>query len=249
MEESVRKIFRDILTAIQNISVTVDPPVGGATEAKQDTLIAAVDGVESLLTTISGNIADIETLQTTGNASLSVLDDWDESDRAKVNLIAGQAGIAGGTGVDGATVPRVTLATNVGLPAGTNNIGDVDILTNVPPTPNTTGGYDVANNIDVDETEDAVKTSAGKLYGWFWYNDGAAEVYIKYYNDTVANITVGSSTPFMTIAIPAGGASNVEFGAGIPFSSAITIAATTGVATADTGAPAANQVVGFSLYK
>jgi hypothetical protein len=72
--------------------------------------------------------------------SLQIMDDWDESDRAKVNVIAGQAGIAGGTGVDGATVPRVTLATDVGLPAGTAaigklvansgvDIGDVDVLT------------------------------------------------------------------------------------------------------------------------
>lgn len=65
-------------------------------------------------------------------ASVGIMDDWDESDRAKVNLIAGQAGIAGGTGGDGATVPRVTLATDVGLPAGTNNIGDVDVLSVIP---------------------------------------------------------------------------------------------------------------------
>lgn len=56
-------------------------------------------------------------------ASLAVIDDWDESDRAKVNPIVGQAGIAAGTGVDGATVPRVTLATNVGLPAGESFLG------------------------------------------------------------------------------------------------------------------------------
>lgn len=43
-------------------------------------------------------------------ASLSVLDDFDESDRAKVNLIVGQAGIAAGSGNVGATVPRMTLA-------------------------------------------------------------------------------------------------------------------------------------------
>ena len=67
--------------------------------------------------------------QQTQTASLSVMDDWDESDRAKVNPIVGQAGIAAGSGVDGATVPRVSLATNVPLPAGTNNIGDVDVLT------------------------------------------------------------------------------------------------------------------------
>jgi hypothetical protein len=110
-------------------------------------------------------------------------------------------------------------------------------------------GWDVANNIDVDETEDAVKASAGKLGGYYWYNDGASEVYIKYYNETVANVIVGTTVPFMTIPIPAGAAANVEWTNGIAFSAAITVAATTAAATADTGAPAANQVVGFSLYK
>ena len=45
-------------------------------------------------------------------ASLSVLDDWDESDRAKVNLIAGQAGVTGGAGVVAANTPRITLASD-----------------------------------------------------------------------------------------------------------------------------------------
>lgn len=67
---------------------------------------------------------------TAGN-ELSVLDpnidDWDENDRAKVNPIVGQAGIAAGTGVDGATVLRATLATDVALPTGTNTIGSVKI--------------------------------------------------------------------------------------------------------------------------
>jgi hypothetical protein len=45
-----------------------------------------------------------------GVASLAVVDDWDESDRAKVNLIVGQAGVAAGAGAVGATVPRVTVA-------------------------------------------------------------------------------------------------------------------------------------------
>jgi hypothetical protein len=55
--------------------------------------------------------------------SVQIMDDWDETDRAKVNVIVGQAGIAAGTGVDGVTVPRVSLATDVPLPAGTNGIG------------------------------------------------------------------------------------------------------------------------------
>lgn len=44
--------------------------------------------------------------------ALQIMDDWDESDRAKVNLIVGQAGIAAGAGPVGATVPRVTLASD-----------------------------------------------------------------------------------------------------------------------------------------
>ena len=44
--------------------------------------------------------------------ALQVIDDWDESDRAKVNPIVGQAGIAAGAGAVGVTVPRVTLASD-----------------------------------------------------------------------------------------------------------------------------------------
>lgn len=44
--------------------------------------------------------------------ALQAIDDWDESDRAKVNLIAGQAGITAGAGAVGASTPRVTLASD-----------------------------------------------------------------------------------------------------------------------------------------
>lgn len=76
-------------------------------------------------------------------ASLSVIDDWDESDRAKVNPIVGQAGVAAGSGTVGTTTQRVVLATDVALPAGTNaigklaansgvDIGDVDVTSIIP---------------------------------------------------------------------------------------------------------------------
>jgi hypothetical protein len=45
-------------------------------------------------------------------ASLAILDDFDESDRAKVNPIVGQAGVAAGAGAVGATVQRTTLASD-----------------------------------------------------------------------------------------------------------------------------------------
>jgi hypothetical protein len=45
--------------------------------------------------------------------SLAVIDDWDESDRAKVNPIAGQTGVQGNSGVVTALTQRVTQATDV----------------------------------------------------------------------------------------------------------------------------------------
>ena len=42
--------------------------------------------------------------------ALQIMDDWDEADRAKVNLIAGVAGITAGAGNVAAGTPRVTMA-------------------------------------------------------------------------------------------------------------------------------------------
>jgi hypothetical protein len=58
----------------------------------------------------------------------------------------------------------------------------------------------------------------------------------------------------MTVPIPeaaSGGAAGVvfAFAPGIKFTTAICVAATTGVADADTGAPAANDVVVNVFYK
>lgn len=54
----------------------------------------------------------LRTVNESGNTSLAVIDDWDESDRAKVNIIAGQAGITAGAGAVGASTPRTTLASD-----------------------------------------------------------------------------------------------------------------------------------------
>lgn len=109
-------------------------PVSGTVTANAGTnlntsLLALEDG---------GNLAAVA-------ASASVLDDWDESDRAKVNPIVGQAGVQGASGAVSASTQRVVLATDVALPAGTNaigklsansgiDIGDVDV-TSVPTDP------------------------------------------------------------------------------------------------------------------
>lgn len=47
----------------------------------------------------------------------------DAAGRVSMNPIAGQTGVAGGTGIDNANTQRVVLATNVGLPAGELQLG------------------------------------------------------------------------------------------------------------------------------
>ena len=74
--------------------------------------------ISGKLRTISSDAAAIKT-------AVEIMDDWDESDRAKVNIIAGQTGIeAGSGGVTGKTV-RVALASDISIPAGTNLVGKV----------------------------------------------------------------------------------------------------------------------------
>jgi hypothetical protein len=77
-----------------------------------DGSVTVTQGTAANLNCTEASAATIAT--NTGNAatSLAVIDDWDESDRAKVNPIVGQAGVAAGAGAVGATVQRVTLASD-----------------------------------------------------------------------------------------------------------------------------------------
>lgn len=203
-------------------------------------------------------------------ASLSVVDDWDESDRAKVNPIAGQAGVQGNTGTVTALTQRVVLATDVALPAGTNaigklsansgvDIGDVDVTSiaagtnligDVALAPRTSGGCSIFKSLDLDETEEEVKGSAGQLYGFFFFNAHAsANRYLKFYNNTAAGTTVGTTTPVMTVPIVAGSSGHITFPTPIELGAGITVAATTGLADSDTGAPGANEVIVWVEYE
>lgn len=106
-------------TELQVDIVTSALPTGAATAANQTTIIGHVDGIETLLGTTNTN---------TGNSatSLAVIDDWDESDRCKVNPIVGQAGVAAGAGAVGATVQRVTLASDDPAVASLSVLDDWD---------------------------------------------------------------------------------------------------------------------------
>jgi hypothetical protein len=124
----------------------------------------------------------------------------------------------------------------------------------VTPQPHTAGGLSIFRSLDLDETEEEVKATAGQLYGGFVTNTSTGTRWIKFYNATAANVTVGTTTPVITWGIQGGATDDVAAvlnlgGMGIEFTTAISVAATTGVADADTGAPGANDVIINLFYK
>jgi len=118
------------------------------------------------------------------------------------------------------------------IAAGANLIGDVGIGVR------TSGGCTPYKNIDVDESEDEVKGSAGQLYWIHAMNTTAAVIYLKVYNNTAAGVTVGTTVPDLTFPLPTQGDTN---GAGFTISFSTPIAMGTGITIACTGALADND--------
>jgi hypothetical protein len=109
-----------------------------------------------------------------------------------------------------------------------------------------TVGVSTFRSADIDETEEDVKTSAGKLYGWAVYNDHSAEIHLQFWNATAANTTPGTTTPLITFPIAGGASANFYFSDGVTFDTAITVGATAGFS--DATAPGAT-VSGTIFYK
>lgn len=116
-------------------------------------------------------------------------------------------------------------------------------------TPTTTGGCSIFRSIDLDESEEEIKATAGNLYGYYFANTAATARYLKFYNATAASVTVGTTTPVLTFYLPPTSAGHVGLPFPIGFGTAITAAATTGVADSDTGAPGSNEIILNAYYK
>lgn len=141
---------------------------------------------------------------------------------------------AGGNLAMAGSVRRDTAASSAGT-SGDNATINTDangaLWTNL--APNTTGGLSVfmASGSDGSSilvaTAQAAKASAGQVYGWYMYNPESAATFVHFYNTAQGSVTVGTTNPLFSIQLPATSASNVAFPHGIPFSTAITVAATT----------------------
>ena len=92
-----------------------------------------------------------------------------------------------------------------------------------------------------------VKSAPGQLCGWFFKNNAAYDVFIKFYNSATIP-TAGVGTPVLTFPVPAGAAANLSLLNGVGFSLGIGYTITKLVADNDTTVVVANDLVVNLFY-
>lgn len=81
---------------------------------------------------------------------------------------------------------------------------------------------------DGDNSAQALLPHPGRLYFVNAYNSNGAAAFIQIFDATSANVTVGTTTPKMSLFVPAGGAYSQNLPVnGFHFNTAITYACTT----------------------
>lgn len=163
-----------------------------------------------------------------------------------------------GSGVRGATVQRVTIATDDIVPAsqsGTWTVQPGNTANTTPwlitDTPATTGGLSTFHLVGA-ATDNAtnVKASAGQVYSITAFNLSASPRYLKFHN-TAGTPTAGSGV-VRTVLIPgntAGAGAVINIDKGLAFSTGIGISIVAGIADSNTTAIGASEVVVDIGYK
>ena len=83
-------------------------------------------------------------------------------------------------------------------------------------------------------------TGGFNIRGFNIINPNSSDVYVKFYDALAANVTVGTTTPILTLLVPANGSVFEPFESQKVvafFNTAITLAAVTGLADSSTTAP------------
>jgi hypothetical protein len=112
--------------------ISVEGPADGSVEKQVDLHDFGIGGGDEVYALLEYGSTALKVVRGTGSdsnaaaTSLAIMDDWDESDRAKVNLIVGQAGVTAGAGAIAANTPRATLASDDPAVASLGVIDDWD---------------------------------------------------------------------------------------------------------------------------
>ncbi len=113
-----------------------------------------------------------------------------------------------------------------------------------------TNAPDTIRITNLTNAAQAIKASAGNLYGWNIINPNTTVVYVKFYNTAAASVLVGTTAVVLTIMVPASGSIYLE-----PsciqqhFTTAIAVACVLNLADNDTTDPGASDIFIDVRYK
>jgi hypothetical protein len=257
-------IAKDFATETTLASVLAKIIAAPATEAKQDTQQTTLAAIRTAVEIIDNFISAGKGLVTEDNSAaiktaVETIDNFISGSRGLVtednsaaiktavevidNFISGSRGLV--TEDNSAAIKTAVEALDNMI---SGNYGQVKAFADTSGS----GGQSISRVISAASTNaTSAKGSAGKVYTIIATNINAAVRYLKLYNKA-SSPTVGTDTPVFTIAIPgntAGAGIVISFGdTGVNFATGIAYAITTGVADADTGAVAANEIVVQVLY-
>lgn len=117
--------------------------------------------------------------------AVEIMDDWDESDRAKINPIVGQAGVQGGAGAVTANTQRVTL-TDENLTAleligvkGTDG-STISSITNPLPTVERISTTATLTNVSASASSVQLLAANANRVGLIIFNDSTSSLYMKF---------------------------------------------------------------------
>jgi hypothetical protein len=99
---------------------------------------------------------------------------------------------------------------------------------------------------DVDNTAQSCKTTRGKIYGYHIQNPNASDAWLQFYDAATGDVTVGTTTPKVSLVVPGSGAIEEHPTEPIQFETAITYSATT---TAAGGTDPTTGLVANLLYR
>ena len=211
----------------QPVSGTVTANLSAVDNAVLDTIDAVLDLINAKL--VTGTVIGDVNLGATDNAVLDAIDTVLDTINAK--LVTG------------------TVIGDVNLGATDNAVLD-SIVTNQ--SARSAGGCKMFTSVDLDQTEEDPSAGATTIYGIYAWNLTAAPLWLQMFNTNT--VTVGTTAPTNNFMIPANADSD---GAGVvipipvnglAYSTALTVAITTGSGT-NNGAPGAGDAGIVILYQ
>lgn len=130
--------------------------------------------------------------------------------------------------------------------ANVNASGELNVAASIAASATATG-TSVARFTALTNTAQAIKASAGNVYGYHLSNQAnpAQDLYVHFYNVAAGSVTVGTTTPSRSFFLPGGAVIDTPYAYPMAFSTAISVAVST---TATGGTAPTNAIYVHAEY-